>query len=519
MSTANAPRENTLIRRELASEYWNSCLARTGLNKHILATLEMRSGKLFFIIAACLVSAALAYLGTGLHPAWWALWLAPIPVLAIAPRLHWNVAFLLGAMAWLIGETNQWNYVRHAIELPPLMTVLYFLTPAVVFGLGVLFARGILRRGSLFLASLALPVYWVTYEYISATTSPHSTWGNLAYTQMDCLPVIQIAAITGIWGISFIVFLFAAAAATLLSGAGKTSHRGLLAVTTGLVVLAVLVFGKWRLQSNPSENIVQVTLIAKDVPMSVYLGSEDQTLQLLREYADEIRRGTPAGTQAVVLPEKIGRMSEAALPEMDALFSSAATGVHAAIVVGIVRKTPSGAFNSSRFYSADGKLDANYDKHHLIPGVEPEKPGDERVNVDQASGRWGLEICKDLDFPGLSRKYAADGANLLLVPAWDFNLDRWLHSRMAVLRAVENGFALARSARNGLLTLSDNRGRILAETATLPDRFVSISGKVGVVREETFYTRTGDWFAWLCIAVFVSLLAFQLFGRTKRPHD
>jgi apolipoprotein N-acyltransferase len=61
-----------------------------------------------------------------------------------------------------------------------------------------------------------------------------------------------------------------------------------------------------------------------------------------------------------------------------------------------------------------------------------------------------------------SSNLAVPLANLLLVPTWDFNLDRWLHARMAVLRAVENGFALARSARNGLFTLSDNRGRILA---------------------------------------------------------
>ena len=170
-------------------------------------------------------------------------------------------------------------------------------------------------------------------------------------------------------------------------------------------------------------------------------------------------------------------------------------------------------------YSAGGKLEANYDKHHLIPGVEPEKPGDKRVVLDEPSGRWGLQICKDMDFPGLSREYAAEGANLLLVPAWDFNLDRWLHARMAVLRAVENGFALARSARNGLLTLSDNRGRILAEAATVPDRFVSITGKVNVSPEETFYTRAGDWFAWLCVVVFVSLLASQLFLRGEKAHE
>ena len=238
------------------------------------------------------------------------------------------------------------------------------------------------------------------------------------------------------------------------------------------------------------------------------------SIELVGEYAAEIPRITPAGTQVVVLPEKIGRISETALAEVDSLYSSAASSTGAAIVLGLVRKTPSGAFNSSRLYSVDGKLEANYDKHHLLPGVEPEKPGDKRVVLDEPSGHWGLQICKDMDFPKLSREYAAEGANLLLVPAWDFNLDGWLHARMAVLRAVENGFALARSARNGLLTLSDNRGRILAETETVPDRFASITGKVNVSREQTFYARTGDWFAWLCVAAFISLLAFQFLAAS-----
>ena len=475
----------------------------------------MRSRRLFLIAVAALVTAALAYLGTGLYPIWWALWLAPIPVLTIAPRLRAATAFLLGAIAWLIGEMNQWNYVRQVIELPLQMTVLFFVVPAIVFGLGVLFVRRFLQRGSVYLAAIAFPVYWVTYEYFSATTSPHGTWGNLAYTQMNCLPVIQIAAITGIWGISFIVFLFSGATAALLSGVGKPRQRGVVAIAAGFVVCAAFVFGMWRLQSNPPAQSVAVTLIAKDVPMSVYLGSEEEALKLLGEYAAEIPRIAPTGTQIVVLPEKIGRITETALAAVDSLYSSTASTAGTAIVLGLVRKTPSGDFNSSRFYSADGKLEANYDKHHLIPGVEPEKPGDTRVVLDEPSGRWGLQICKDLDFPKLSREYAGEGANLLLVPAWDFNLDRLLHSRMAVLRAVENGFALARSARNGLLTLSDNRGRILTETATSSDRFVSVTGQVNVSRERTFYARTGDWFAWLCVALFVSMLAVQLFARWR----
>jgi len=474
----------------------------------------MRVPNVLLVIAAGLASAAFFYLGTGLHPIWWMLWLAPMPALAIAPRLRGGAAFLLGAIAWFLGEMNQWNYLRREVELPAQIVILFLVIPSVVFGFGVLFVRSFLQRGSLFLAALALPVYWVAYEYLIATMSPHSTWGNLAYTQMNCLPVIQIASITGIWGISFIVFLFAGAAAALLSGAGKAGQRRVLAIAVSSIVCAALVFGKWRLQANPFGQSVAVTLIARDVPMSVYLGSEEQALELFRAYADELRRATPAGTQAVVLPEKIGRISENALAAVDTLFSSAATATRAAIVLGVVRRTPSGAFNSSRFYSADRRLEANYDKHHLIPKVEPEKPGHQRVLIDEPSERWGLQICKDMDFPKLSREYAVDGANLLLVPAWDFNVDRWLHSRMAVLRAVENGFAIARSARNGLLTLSDNHGRIIAEAATVPDRFVSITGKVSVAREETFYTRIGDWFAWLCVAAFIALLGSRFFARS-----
>ena len=325
---------------------------------------------------------------------------------------------------------------------------------------------------------------------------------------MNCLPLIQIASLTGIWGISFAVFLFAGATGALLSGAGNQQQRRMVAMATAVVLCAVFLFGASRLRSNPPARSLAVTLIAKDVPMSLYLGSEQQTLELLREYADEILRATPAGTELIVLPEKVGRVSEKVLPEVDALFNSAAAATGATIDIGLVRRTSSGAFNSSRVYSPNGAGQATYDKHHLLLGVEPEQPGNpnERVLLDLQTGRAGLQVCKDMDFPQLSREYARDGANLLLVPAWDFDLDRWLHARMAVLRGVENGFAIARAGRNGLLTLSDSRGRILAEKATVPGEFVSLSGRLSVGYEQTFYTRIGDWFAWICVLSLLALL-------------
>ena len=468
----------------------------------------MGSRKVLLTIGAGLVSAALFYLGTGLHPLWPLLWLAPIPVLAIASQLRPIVTVLLGFTGFFIGEMNMWTFLTRGIDLPLGIVIASLAIPALVFGVGVAFTRAFIRRGWLWLAALALPVYWVTYEYLTAIGSPHSTFANLGYTQMNCLPVIQLASLTGIWGISFAVFLFAGTVAALLSGRGEPSQRRAVTFTVAAVLGVVFLFGAERLR-NAAGQLVSVALIAKDVSLNAYLGPQTQTLELFNEYSDEILRALSAGTQVVVLPEKIGRLNESGLQQLDAVFCSVAKATHVPIDLGVVRQTSSGAFNSSRFYSPDGKVEANYDKHHLLPGVEPEKPGRERVTLDQPVGRWGLQICKDMDFPLLSREYARQGVNLMLVPAWDFNLDGWLHARMAVLRGVENGFALARAARNGLLTLSDSRGRILAEVGSMPGQFVTTRGQVKLTPERTFYAQTGDWFAWLCVATLV-LLALSL---------
>jgi len=57
-----------------------------------------------------------------------------------------------------------------------------------------------------------------------------------------------------------------------------------------------------------------------------------------------------------------------------------------------------------------------------------------------------------------------------------------------------------------LQTLSDSRGRILTEKATVPGEFVSLSGRLSVGYEQTFCTRTGDWFAWICVLSLLALL-------------
>lgn len=118
-------------------------------------------------------------------------------------------------------------------------------------------------------------------------------------------------------------------------------------------------------------------------------------------------------------------------------------------------------------------------------------------------GTTGLAICQDVDFPALGRESAGLETALLLVPAWDFDVDGWLHSRMAVLRGIEGGFAVARSGR---MTLSDARGRVLAEGTSGATRVASVVATIAPAHRVTPYARFGDWLPMGCALLLGALL-------------
>jgi len=103
-----------------------------------------------------------------------------------------------------------------------------------------------------------------------AVTSSHGTFGNLVYTQMNFLPVLQLASVFGVWGVTFCVLFFAAAVAALLSGAGTAGQRQMFAATAGLLMLVPLTLGWWRVHFMPKpEHSVTVGLLASDLTIAV----------------------------------------------------------------------------------------------------------------------------------------------------------------------------------------------------------------------------------------------------------
>ena len=112
-------------------------------------------------------------------------------------------------------------------------------------------------------------------------------------------------------------------------------------------------------------------------------------------------------------------------------------------------------------------------------------PGTKRAVVAGISGKWGFGNLQRHGTSGLSRQYARDGVALLIVPASDFVDDGWLlRGRMAMLRGVESGFSIARSAKLGILTASDDRGRVLAERNTIGPSFAMAVANIPVRRQQ-----------------------------------
>jgi apolipoprotein N-acyltransferase len=458
-------------------------------------------------LLAAISTAVLLWFGTGLHPWWPLLWFAPVPALLFAVRTSWPKAALAAALAWTAGGLNLWHYFS-VLHVPLVVRAAIVAIPALVFAVAALLFRALLRGGARWSALLALPAAWVSFEYLFSLVSPHGTGGNLAYSQLNFLPVLQIASVTGPWGISFLLLLFPAALAIGLHLRRSVPNEALRITGTalGIIVLA-LGFGAVRLMRPTPGQKAKVGLIASDQAANVDVADEGpETARLFRDYAAAAEGLAAGGAHVIVLPEKLGVAVDPDIRDTDALFQTLADKTNSTIVVGLVHVSSPTKYNEARVY-APGAAMRSYDKQHMLPPFESSlKPGTTLTLLQEPAGIWAVEICKDMDFTPLSRQYGAAGAGLMLVPAWDFVLDRWEHGHMAVMRGVEDGFSIVRAAKQGYLTVSDDRGRILAETQSDSAAFATLVADVPAEHETTLYLILGDWFAWVVLAMLVFTL-------------
>ena len=461
------------------------------------------------MLIAVAMAAIAWWFGASLQPLWWMTWLAALPLLVLAARASRRVTALATFAAFALGGTSQWSYLHDVLRLPLPVCLLAVLLPALLMAPPVLLWRKLVRAGRALAATFAFPLAATGLSWLSALFSPHGTFGHVAYSQMDALPVIQLAALGGPWAVGFIVWLLPSALA--LAGAPGV-RRWRVATSVGIAVVAgALCFGQWRLADTATTATVRIGLV------SISHSSQSQAdidtpegQRLLAAYVAEIDRLAAAGARIIVAPETALRVRTHALAPLQALAER--HGVR--IVIGVEdHSMPPRKYNTALVFDPAPGRPARYVKRHLIPGFEDRyTAGSTPLLLDDGAG-IGVAICKDFDFTAIGREYGQRHARLLLAPAWDFDVDAWLHARMAVLRGVENGFALARSARDGQLTLSDDRGRVLAQANANGNASpVTLLGELPLRATRTLYTRIGDAFGVVCLCL---ALVFALWPSRK----
>jgi apolipoprotein N-acyltransferase len=466
------------------------------------------------VVLCALLSGALFYLSQGPADLWCLAWLAPTPVLWLAYGDAANRQLVFAALAaFVIGQcyifffTIAFRIVPPVIAIPLMIST--FVLQAIAFPAAIMFARYVQRRSSPLVALLAFPACWTAFEYAISLFSPHGSYGSLAYSQMSAPVLIQNASLFGLYSVTFLICLFANAVAIALHG----QKGSWIAVALGTAICAANVaFGFARL-AEPEPGAIRVAALSdkKAQAEAFHADTLAAAVGLSSYYARAVRAAAAKGARLVVIPEGgfIVRPAWRTAVFAPLIAASRETGVQ--IVAGAYERTLPGDLAIT--FNPDGSVDL-YAKRHPMPLMESQfAPGTESGLI--GNGR-AVTICKDMDFPRSIRDTSQSGVRLMAVPAGDFIDDAWIHSRLALMRGVENGFSVVRSAYLGLVIAGDSHGRVVASKMAWPRAgMTAIVADLPLGPGPTLYTRIGDVFAWLCFVLSLAIGALARFARKR----
>jgi apolipoprotein N-acyltransferase len=470
------------------------------------------SGRVAFALALALVAGALLAFSYANHPFWWAAWLAPAPAVAAMLYAPVRSRLVIGLAVGLVSAVSGFGY--HITTGSMTAAVVIAVAYAVGWGSTLRMAATAAECWPASIAALVLPTSWAAIDTLLIHFSPHGSAGSLGYSQAGVLPVLQIASLGGVPAVTFVLLLPGSLAGLALArwlGCSAVRNLAQAAVLTALVVAGILLFGWRRLDSESGRSGMQVAMIASDRPAPGGRTWERFT----EDYHAAIDRAAQPGV-TVLLPEAVLHTDRAESESIARVFAGFARGRRATLVVGVVVDEGDRVTNRALVATPDGRT-AWYLKQHLVPGLERQTtPGSRNLVFASPAGSTGVAICKDMHFPTLGRSYARDGAQLMLVPALDFDVDDRMMEAVTAMRAIEGGYVVARAARHGMSFVSDPYGRIVgarrsgAATGTLTARMPF------ALTTPTLYARVGDLFGWACLAAWLGLMVAIRFGRNGR---
>ena len=417
--------------------------------------------------------------------------------------------------------------------------------------------------------TLKCAAVWVALEMVLGRFLSGFPWDFLGVSQYNLLPIIQVSAFTGVYGVSFLIIWFSSA--LMLTGLalsriplGRTGAMHGWARELALPLIAVSLVAAYGMSAvrsyRPSSDTTRIALIQPSIPQTLIWDES--------ENATRFQQLISLSEQALAKNPDILVWPEASVPNMLRHHDETAKGISELVqkhkawaILGSddAELRPGGStmrdinyFNSAFATSPEGKLIGMYKKRQLVifgeyipfvkqlpfmkylspAGETGFTPGSAPVpfNLESINVIASVLICFEDTFPHLVRDYVEPNTDILVNltnNGWfGESAAQWQHAATAVFRAVENRIPLVRCANNGLTCWVDPIGRM--HEVYFPDSrdIYKVGYKIaevpvlgpGELRPLTFYTRHGDVFGWSCVALVVLYLSvlYIRIGLTRK---
>ncbi|MFH1338295.1 MAG: apolipoprotein N-acyltransferase [Candidatus Omnitrophota bacterium] len=490
----------------------------------------------------CILSAILLILSFPKFNLWILAWFAFVPLFFALRDKSKFKAFLLFCFTGIIFWLGIVYWLFHVTFAGLILLVLYLALYFGVFGFIIACYPLYAPRYTLFF----IPSVWVLLEYLRSHLFTGFGWGLLGYSQYLNLPAIQIADITGAWGVSFLVMTVNVLIYRITDYVLRFKIKKQIILTTYLLPLLLLFlclgYGFYKLRTTHYEGSrrLRISIIQGNIPQSIKW-QEYAKEEIFRRYLQLTREAVSDNPDLIIWPEAAlpGIMGED--PRLRDDLGEFVYELKLPLLAGAVRAQENAYYNSALLISKHGEIIQRYDKLHLVPFGEyiPLKRifsfletvvpiGDFNPGKDYKvftltpdhyllPAKFSVLICFEDIFPQISRRFVKKGADFLV----NITNDAWFgdtsspyqHLQASVFRAVENGVYLVRAANTGVSGFITPRGKVypLIDSKSGKQTFVSGYKARSVIlapNQSSFYTRLGDWFALIC-------LAFAAYGAIK----
>ncbi len=415
-------------------------------------------------------------------------WLAFIPLLVAARLSRRIIAACCGLICSLTTALVLSGRLTDAAQYANLLAIFGSLGMVLAF---VAASASAAKKMSPAIEPFFIACVGVTAELLSICLFPV----NVAISQYRNPAMLHLASITGIWGVSFLIWLVSASVIALFRDSRKASPAAAISVIALVAALGV------GFPANSDGRTMRVAAIQAADPLS----AADRTRDV-RGMAD-----------VVVWPEHRLDGTEASAP------SQAAKRNRIPVVANIREYAHKGIYyNTAYLFDASGRVIGKQRKRFPF-GNENQlfSRGKQSQPIDCGKAKLGMAICFDSQFTAVTRDLARKGADIAMIPIHDpetpNSLINYLHATFIPFRAAENGMPIVCAECYGLSSIIDGSGRIIARSPAGSSGAVFAPVRLRSTR--TIATRWGDWFGYLCALLTVLIPAAHLSRITGTKGD